>query len=242
MRHLVPAFLAVAVLAAASAPPATAASALGVSFGAGQMDPANPLRFDSYQATSAFRYRMDLGTPFTEIGFGLVNRAQALAPTKQYVYETSGVGLSGGLHFGFLRAGLGLEAAWLRKIVMDTAATPAGLAFQNTGGIVVEPYLGVQLPLLKSEVTELELSVHYPVIRPDPAMGPRLLLTLWLGGEALEDDEDEEEPEEPETDEEETDEDEPAVTPAPTPAPSAKPTPKPAKPAAPAKPKPKPRR
>ncbi len=247
MRNVVPALVAVAVMTAASAPPATAASSIGVSFGAGKLEPANPWTFDAYQQTSNFRFRFDAGSPYTEVLFGLVNRAQTLAPSKQYVFETSGVTLAAGAHYGFVRAGLGLEAAWLRQIVLDSGA-PGTLRFHSGGGFILEPYAGVILPFMKTEVTEIELSLHYPVAvnTLDPAIGPRLLLTLWLGGEALGDDEEDDEDDDEEvTDDEETTEDEqpeePAATPTPAPVQkqTPKPAPKPAKPARPATPKPR---
>lgn len=246
MRHFVPALVAVAVMTAAAAPPASAASSIGVSVGAGKLEPASPWSFDAYQQTSNFRFRFDAGSPYTELMVGLVNRAQTLAPSKQYVFETSGLSLAAGAHYGFVRAGLGLEAAWIRQIVMDPG-TPGTLRFHSGGGFIVEPYAGVILPFMKTEVTEIELSLHYPVAvnTVDPAIGPRLLLTLWLGGEALDDDEEEEEEEEQEEEETSDEEqpEEPSVEPSPAPAPVLKPAPKPNKPAKPSKPAtPKPRR
>lgn len=252
MRNVVPALVAVAVMVAATAPPATAASSIGVSVGATKMGPAGPWTFDALQQTSNFRLRFDAGSPYTELMFGFVNRTQALAPSKAYVFETSGLSVSAGARYGFLRAGVGLEAAWLRQILVD-AANPSTLRFHNGGGFILEPYVGVLLPVLKTEVTELELSIHYPVglNSVDPAIGPRMLLTLWLGGEGLEDDEedeeeeDEEAEEELEDDEEEEEEEAPAV-PAPKPSaapvqkPLQKPAPKPtSKPTVPTKPKPR---
>lgn len=253
MRPLVPALVAVAVMVAAASPPASAKTSVGVSVGAAQLDPANPMRFDAYHSTSNFRLRFDAGSPYTELMFGLVNRSQALDATRQYVFDTSGVSISAGAHYGFLRAGVGLEAAWLRQIVMDASASPTSLRFHNGGGFVVEPFVGVLLPFLKTDATELELSLHYPLpgLRPDPAIGPRLLLTLWLGGEALEDSEDDDEELEEEEGEEEGADDETSEDeseeledtesmPAPAPAPVIKATPKPGPgPAGPLKPKPK---
>ena len=250
MRPIVPALVAIAVMCAAGAPPASAASSIGVSVGATKMGPAaGPWTFDALQQTSNFRLRFDAGSPYTEVMFGLVNRAQALAPSKAYVFETSGLSFSAGGRFGWVRAGAALEAAWIRQILVDPAA-PGTLRFHNGGGFILEPYVGVLLPVLKTEVTELELSVHYPVAlnSVDPAIGPRLLLTLWLGGEGLEDDDDEEDEDEEELEDEETSEDEedeeeeeePAAVPSPKPTPAAtpKPAPKPTpKPKAPAKPR-----
>lgn len=237
MRHLAPALLACVVTLAASAQPATALTSVGVSVGLAQLDPAKPASFESYHTTSNVRFRWEALSPYTDMTFGIVSRAQALDGTHNYVFETSGLALSAGGRLGFFRAGLGLEAAWLRQIVQDPN-TPGTLKFHNGGGFVVEPYAGVILPFLKSDVTELEISVHYPLaaLKPDPAIGPRVLLTLWLGGEGG-DDEDETDEEDKEDQPEmpgEAPSTEPSAAPVvPAPRPSAKPSKKPAlKPAA----------
>lgn len=238
MRHLIAA-LAAAALVLPTAPPAQAITAVGVSLGLAQLDKSQPLNFNSYHTTSNFRFRWEALSPYTEMMFGFVNRAQALSANKAYVFDTSGVSLSAGAHWGFLRGGVGVEAAWLRAIVQDSSSV-GQLRFHNGGGFIIEPYLGVILPILRSEVTELELSVHVPVYNgvDTQSIGPRVLLTMWLGGEG----DDEEETEDP-TDPEETDPEAPPGDPLPDekpPAPKPAATPAPAKPvpAKPAKPKP----
>ena len=229
-RHLFAALAACAVVLQ-SAPPAQAASAVGVSLGMAQRHTTKPLDFGSYHSTSNFRYRWDVLTPYTEMMFGFVNRSQTLHSKRTEVFDTTGLSLSAGAHWGFLHLGSAVEAAWLRTIYQNNGQ----LAFGGGGGFIVEPYLGVTLPVLKSEVTELELSVHYPVLVGNldaTSIGPRLLLTMWLGGEGG-DDEEEEEDEEAAEEEMEEDEEVPApqpeVAPKPAPKPSTKPVP-PAKP------------
>lgn len=180
MRHLFSALLAAAALSAAWSAPAAALS-MGVSGGWSPTDLARPTQLDQLQSSSGVRFRWSLPLPLTEMGITFNNRAQALSPGRNYVFDTAGLALEGGFNLGWLRLGSSLEAAWLRQILPDTAA-PGTLRFHNGAGFIVEPYLGVLLPFLQGARSSLELSVHYPLpqVNVDSAIGPRFMFTLWF--------------------------------------------------------------
>ncbi|MEB3284878.1 MAG: hypothetical protein VKN33_06305 [Candidatus Sericytochromatia bacterium] len=158
---------------------------MGVSGGWSPTDLARPTQMDQLQSLSGFRIRWDLPWMFTEMGLALNNRAQALSSGRNYVFDTAGLALEGGLKLGWLRVGSGFEATWLRQILPDSAA-PGTLRFHNGAGFIVEPYAGLLLPFLQTSRQTVELSVHYPLPqwKVDPAIGPRLLFTLWFSGPA----------------------------------------------------------
>ncbi|MEB3196930.1 MAG: hypothetical protein VKP62_06970 [Candidatus Sericytochromatia bacterium] len=183
MTRLLQATCLALALQAAVAAPALASSSFGASFGFSQADSGNLARFDTLHGSSAFRYRWGALTPFTDFGLGLVSRSQTLSPDRTYVFETAGGSVDASLRLGPVRLGSALELAWLRQIVADTAQAGT-LRFHNGAGFLLEPYLGFQFtPDPRKDLT-LELSVHYPVplpqMRVDPAIGPRVMLTMWV--------------------------------------------------------------
>ena len=155
---------------------------MGVSFSVGTTEPAALGSLNGIQSGSALTYRSAAFTPWTEWAVGLGSRSQVLAPDRSYVFETSGLKLDGGLLLGPVRAGMGLELAWLRQILAEPGNT---LRFHTGGGFIAEPYVGVMLPWPRLGDTTLELSVHYPLpqLKLDPALGPRVMLTLWADGD-----------------------------------------------------------
>lgn len=253
MSKLFRALVALPVLVGASAGPALAEPpSIGVSMGAG---PSGPLSNAAGQVNTNYQWNSGVyfrgePLPWTEAKIGLLSRSQALSMNQDSVFETSGLSLAFGAKAWFLHAGIGGELSLLRSIVQNTAV-PGTMRFHNGAGFVIEPYLGVTLPFLHTEFSELELSVHYPVYKMlEDSIGPRVQLTIWLGAPDKKDGDEEEEEEEdgedkpgdkPEMDEEsdpdedETDRDE-EMRPTPVPSPPAKPVPVPS-----AKPKPKPK-
>lgn len=162
--------------------------AFGVSTGAGL-----PGGWPNLQANSAFWLRW--GGPWTEGMVGLTGRTQALSATRTSVFETSGLQLALGLHAWRLHGGLSGSGELLREIVPNEAA-PGQLRFHNGAGVVVEPYLG--LDLFDAGPIQVQLMGFYPVwqmLKAD-SVGPRVMLTLWVapGADKDHDDEDAEGP------------------------------------------------
>lgn len=232
-RRLALAALALVPLTSALQLPAQAAEespAFGYSVGT---DPRN------WQYSSALHFRNHPWGEYSDTLISLVTRNQALSVDKKTAFESFGIGTAFGAKWSFLRAGLGLELAWAKRLQMDPATST--LAYANSPAFFVEPYIGASLPFLKTDFSELDVRLHWPVYSTDAVFGPRVMLTLWLGG-GVESDEEFEEEEEEETEEDVNDEDveeeeeeeevappAPSKTPAPpAPKPAPKPTPKPA--------------
>lgn len=184
----------------------------------------------NWQYSSAMHFRSHPYGEYSDMLFSLVTRSQALSVDKKSAFESFGLGTAFGGKWSFLRGGLGLELAWAKRLQVDAAS--GTLNYANSPVFFVEPYVGAALPFLKTDFSELDIRLHWPVYSTDAVFGPRVMLTLWLGGGIEEDEEYEEEDEETdeeteedvEEDEEDEDEEEEA---APAPKPTPKPTPKP---------------
>lgn len=209
------------------------------------VDPLN-----SWQFSNAFFIRHSPWGDWSEAILGVNTRSQVIDPTGSYALEFTGLNAQLGVKAWFLRLGLSGEIDWVKRITQNAGR----LSWQNSPGFLVEPYVGTTLPFFRTPFTSLDARVYVPVARfvpgagflsPDPAVGPRLMLNLWVGLPDTPDDEFEEEEEEEEEDTESMDEEseeeveeEVAPTPAPRATPAPKVTPRPA-PKAPAKPAPK---
>jgi hypothetical protein len=178
MSRLVPALCAAALALPLAATPAQA-GAFGASYGVGITEPIALTNPTAYQQGSGFSYRASALTPWTEWGIGLTSRGEVLAPDRTYIFETTGLKADAGLVAGPLRAGLGLELALLGQVVGEPGGT---MRWHRGAGFVAEPYVGLMLPGLSLRGATVELSAHYPLpqLRVDPALGPRLMLTMWL--------------------------------------------------------------
>ncbi|MEB3327759.1 MAG: hypothetical protein VKQ33_00840 [Candidatus Sericytochromatia bacterium] len=178
MSRLTPALCAAALALPLAAAPAQA-GAFGASYAVGITEPGAPTDLNAYQQGSGFSYRATALTPWTEWGLGLTSRGQVLAPGRTYVFETTGLKGDAGLVVGPLRAGLGVELALLNQIIGEPGGT---MRWHRGAGFVAEPYVGVMLPGGGLRGATFELSAHYPLpqLRVDPAMGPRVMLTMWL--------------------------------------------------------------
>lgn len=162
------------------------AEGIGVSIGASQIGNEQTGYFRGVQFSSGLHFRTDVLSPYSEATLSILSRSQSLSADNTNVFETSGLGLAFGFKAWFLRAGLGLEAAMRRQIAIRPDV-PGTLGIGFSPGFLVEPYVGVALPFLDTGVSELELGLHWPVVNwIHDSVGPRLALTLWLGGKDLE--------------------------------------------------------
>ncbi|MDB5102273.1 MAG: hypothetical protein JWM80_6694 [Cyanobacteria bacterium RYN_339] len=180
------ALLAVPFLLAALAGPAVAETpGLGVSVGGGLVGPPTSAtgQFNTnFQWTSGVHFRGEPAGEFTEAAFCFLSRGQVVGMGRDKVFETSGLALSFGAKAWILHVGIQGELSLLREIVQDTTVPGFGLQFHNGAGFIVEPYAAITLPFLHSEISDLDLSFHYPVLNTlEPSIGPRVMLTLWLG-------------------------------------------------------------
>lgn len=204
------------------------------------VDPLN-----SWQFSNAFFIRHSPWGDWSEAILGVNTRSQVIDPSGSYALEFTGLNAQLGVKAWFLRLGLSGEIDWVKRIKQNAGR----LSWENSPGFLVEPYIGTTLPFFRTPFTSLDARVYVPVARfvpgagflsPDPAVGPRLMLNLWVGlpdtpGDAFEEEDEAEESGDTERMDEDEEEAEEA---APTPAPRATPAPKPpAKP--PAKPLPK---
>jgi hypothetical protein len=208
------------------------------------VDPLN-----SWQFSNAFFIRHSPWGDWSEAILGVNTRSQVIDPTGSYALEFTGLNAQLGMKAWFLRLGLSGEIDWVKRIKQNAGR----LSWENSPGFLVEPYIGTTLPFFRTPFTSLDARVYVPVARfvpgagflsPDPAVGPRLMLNLWVGlpdtpDDEFEEEEDEEsEPDDSESMDEDEEDEEAAPTPAPRATPTPKVTPKPA-PKAPAKPQPK---
>lgn len=183
----------------------------------------------TWQFSNAFLIRHSPWGDWSEATLGLNARSQVIDPTRAYAFEMTGVNAQFGVKAWFLRLGVLGEIDWVRRITQSGGQ----LSWQNSPGFSVEPYVGTTLPFFRTPFTSLDARVYVPVGRfvpsvgflsPDPAVGPRLMFTLWVG---MPDDEEEEGLEEDEESmEPEALEEEPEFTPPPAPKPTPKPAPK----------------
>lgn len=135
-----------------------------------------------YQFSSDLDFRGHPLGPWSEGILGIVTRNQLLSPDKTYAIESAGLSYSLGGRLFIFRGGLTAEGDLLKRV---TVADPSAktLQFGYTGGFTLEPYFGVVLPFLNTKYTEVDLVLRWPVISPDPAIGPRLMLTTWAGAQ-----------------------------------------------------------
>lgn len=194
------ALMAVCVLAASQSPalaesdePSPSASAkaedpfaFGVSTGAGL-----PGGWPNVQGNSAFWVRW--GGSWHEGMVGITSRTQALSANRSSVFETSGLQLAYGLKAWNLHAGLGVSGELLREIVANETA-PGQLRFHNGAGVVVEPY--VALDLFKFNPFQVQLVGYYPIwqMLKSDSVGPRAMLTLWVAPGAGDDSDESDDP------------------------------------------------
>lgn len=188
----------------------------------------------TWQFGSSLMFRNHPAGDWSEAILGLTTRAQVIEPAGQYAVESTGVNAALGVQAWFLRLGVSAELDWVKRIVQQGGK----LSWSNSPGLMVEPYIGTQLPFLNTPFTKLDARLYVPlttfvpswtVLSADPAYGPRVQLNLWVtlpNGPEDEDEGDEEVT--PNDNEMETPAPEPTATPAPRkPAPAPKPVPKP---------------
>lgn len=157
-----------------SAKPADGEDAFGfgASVGAGM-----PGGWPNVQGNSAFWLRW--GGSWHEGMLGLTGRSQALSANRSSVFETSGLQLAYGLRAWNLHAGLSASGELLREIVPNEAA-PGEMRFHNGAGVVVEPY--VALDLFRVNPFQVQVMGFWPVwqMLKSDSVGPRVMLTLWV--------------------------------------------------------------
>lgn len=149
---------------------------LGYSFG---FDPR------TWQFASGAFLRSHPWGPFSEAMLGFTTRSQAIDPTQTYAIESFGINAGLGAQAWFLRAGVMTELAWLKRVVQNQGK----LSFQHAPGFLVEPYVGTVLPFFQTPFTTLDARVYVPLgtLAPnlawlgDPALGPRVMVSLWIG-------------------------------------------------------------
>jgi hypothetical protein len=228
LKHLIAALAAFPLLLAG--PAMAEAPGVGVSLGGGLIGPPTNAagQFNTnFQWTSDVQFRGEPAGPYTEASLGILSRGQVVGMNKDKVFETSGLTLSLGAKAWILHVGITGELSLLREIVQDPTASGFGVQFHNGAGFIVEPYAAVTLPFLHSEISDLDLSFHYPVLNTiEPSIGPRVMLTLWLGvpeKKAMEEDKDQDsgmDENKKDPDEDDTNKDEEMrPTPAPSPSP-----------------------
>jgi hypothetical protein len=182
-----------------------------------------------WQFGSSLMFKTHPWGDWSEAIIGLTSRNQVIEPNGLYAIESTGVNGALGTQIWFLRLGVLAELDWVKRVVQENGK----LAFKNSPGFLVEPYIGTALPFLNTPFTKLDARLYVPIttfvpswtiLSPDPAYGPRVALNLWIG---IPNGPEEEEEENPENPEEETPSEEEMETPAPAPTP----TPAPRKPA-----------
>jgi hypothetical protein len=186
LKQLFGALAAIPLLMAGLCAPANAeAPGVGVSLGGGLVGPPTNAAGQvntNFQWISGVHFRGEPAGEFTEASLSLLTRSQAIGINRDKVFETSGLAIGVGAKAWILHVGVQGELALLREIIQDPSVPGFGLQFHNGAGFIVEPYAAVTLPFLHSEISDLDLSFHYPVLNTvDPSIGPRVMLTLWLG-------------------------------------------------------------
>ncbi len=135
--------------------------ALGISAGATQ----------ALQPSLAAQVRMNMDDVL-ELSLGAQTRDLVVVPgTTNYGIQTSGLTAGLGLRLFNIDVGAQVEASLMRRV---EATAPGQLAVAQGLAFMVEPYAGVYL------APWLHVAAYYPVFRPDPAIGPRAMLTLFV--------------------------------------------------------------
>ena len=107
-----------------------------------------------------------------EMSVGAQTRDLAVVPgAAAYGVQTSGLTAGMGLRLFNLDVGAQVEAALLKRVDAPAAGQ---LALAQSLAFLVEPYAGVYLTPF------LHVAGYYPVFRPDPSMGPRVMVTLFV--------------------------------------------------------------
>ena len=108
-----------------------------------------------------------------ELSIGAQTRDLALVQGTAATYgiQTSGVTAAMGFRIANIDLGCQVEAAIMRKVEAPGAGQLT--MAQGVAGLV-EPYAGVYL------ARWLHVGAFYPIYRPDPAIGPRAMLTIFL--------------------------------------------------------------
>jgi hypothetical protein len=113
-----------------------------------------------------------------DVRFGLTSRDLTLVPGGPngiYGLQGTSADLGVGLTLGPISAGFSAQAALLRNLQVVNGS----LAMSQGFGLIGEPYLGLMLAGSR-RMPRIELIGYYPVLRPDPAIGPRAMATLWF--------------------------------------------------------------
>lgn len=157
---LMSSFITIAWLGAPAAEARDAVS-LGISGGSTQ----------TFQPSLAAQVRFDLEEVMV-MSIGAQTRDLVVVPgTTNYGIQTSGLTAGMGLRLFNLDLGAQVEASLLRRV----EAVGAGQLTMSQGlAVLVEPYAGVYL------APWLHVAAYYPVFRPDPAIGPRAMVTLFV--------------------------------------------------------------
>lgn len=138
-----------------------------------------------YQFSSTVDFRGHPWGPLSESIVSIDTHAQVLSPDATYAIESTGLSYSLGGRFAFVRGGLSVEGAALKRVLQKEPASNQ-LQFTYGWGFLLEPYLAVVLPVFDTKFTETDLMLKWPVMSPDPAIGPRLVLTIWAGASETE--------------------------------------------------------
>lgn len=140
-------------------------TAVGISAGSSVMG--QPSLAAQYRLTSEKVIEMSIGVQTRDFALG----TRTDGTNTIYGVQTSGLTAGFGFRLANLDIGGQLEASLLRSV----AATGPGQMTQTQSlAFLAEPYAGIYL------ADWLHVSVYYPVFRPDPAIGPRIMGTIFF--------------------------------------------------------------
>lgn len=106
-----------------------------------------------------------------EMSIGTLSRDLVISPNSVPTYgiQSSGVVAAMGLRLANVSVGFQAEGALLRNV---TSVGPGQLTISQGFGFIGEPYATIHLG------SALAVTGYYPVVKPDPAIGPRVMASL----------------------------------------------------------------
>lgn len=165
LRHFCP-LLALALVASLAAPAEARrnSASMGIGGGATMFGGSAQVLQPNLAADVTFQVEDVL-----EMSLGAQTRDLALVPNAIPSYGLQSSGLTAGmaLRLANLSFGFQAEGALLRNV---TSAGPGNLTINQGFGFIGEPYITVHLAGI------LAVTGYYPVVKPDPAFGPRVLV------------------------------------------------------------------
>ena len=168
-----PAVAALATLTAMTAhpTPALAETYIGIGGGGNMVMPQAGSGATSAPVQPNYAVKVQVVEEFLELSLGTMSRDLVDAAGAGYGIQASGLTLGMGLRMWNIRFGYQAEGTLLRNV---TAPATGGIQVRQGFGYIGEAYAALQLTRFA------DVTAYMPLQRPDPVIGPRVMITLWV--------------------------------------------------------------